>query len=212
MLSSAAFRAIDSSDAPSPSAIRRRRCCRRRYRATYRSARSDGCAGCRRAWRRAVRCRGGDGWLKKCVRNSTAMQSSCLERMRQQQQLALGVEPSALHTPRVPGRADLDAAVRGVHVHIRGHAGDAAGRRRAPSTAASTLAACNARRRAISASIFSGDGIDVYHSVHSSPSRTASISPSRCDGCQRLQRRMRTAERHRFEPGHWYHFLLGTWI
>src|SRR3954469_10059240 len=34
-----------------------------------------------------------------------------LERVRQQQQFALRIERAALHTPGVPGGADLDAAV-----------------------------------------------------------------------------------------------------
>src|SRR5437016_474028 len=39
------------------------------------------------------------------------------------------------------------------------------------------------RRRSISSRIFSGGAIDVYHSFHSSPSRTDSTRPSRwaCD-------------------------------
>jgi len=45
-----------------------------------------------------------------------------LKGMAQQQALGLGVEGRALHTLAVPGRADFDAAVGGVDVHVGGHA------------------------------------------------------------------------------------------
>src|SRR3990167_1916503 len=45
-----------------------------------------------------------------------------LERVGQQQALALGVERAALHGGAVPGGADLDPAVGGIDVHEGGHA------------------------------------------------------------------------------------------
>ena len=47
-----------------------------------------------------------------------------------------------------------------------------------------------------------GLGTEVYQSFHSSPSFTASVSPSHWSCDKRLQPRMRTAQRHRFKPGH----------
>src|SRR6266508_6355554 len=41
-----------------------------------------------------------------------------LERVREQQQLALGIDARALSALRVPGVADLEPAVRGVDVEI----------------------------------------------------------------------------------------------
>ena len=61
-------------------------------------------------------------WLKKWVRNSTAMQFERLEGVGEQHQLALRVDLGALHAPAIPGRADLDAALRRVDVHVGGHA------------------------------------------------------------------------------------------
>src|SRR5690349_2079154 len=49
-----------------------------------------------------------------------------LEGVRQQQQFALCIERAALHAPGVPGRADLDATVGGVDIHVGGHARDLA--------------------------------------------------------------------------------------
>ena len=54
------------------------------------------------------------------------MQFELLEGVRQQQQFALRIDRAALHALGVPGRADLDAAVGGIDVHVGRHAGDLA--------------------------------------------------------------------------------------
>ena len=53
--------------------------------------------------------------------------------------------------------------------------------------------ACNESRRSISAPIFSGSGMVVYHSCHSPPSFTASIRSSRwlCASGSRVARELR---------------------
>src|SRR5262249_2092120 len=51
-------------------------------------------------------------------------------------------------------------------------------------------AACRLRLRSISARIFSGGGMVVYHNRQSSPSRTASIRPASC-ACSSGSRRTR---------------------
>ena len=69
-----------------------------------------------------------DAWLNQCVRNSTAMQREHVERVREQHQLALGVDRRALRALRVPRVADLDAAVRRVDVEEPRAADDVARR------------------------------------------------------------------------------------
>src|SRR5580704_4421396 len=49
-----------------------------------------------------------------------------LESMPEQQQLALRVERCALHALGIPGRADLDAAVGRIDVHVGRHTSDLA--------------------------------------------------------------------------------------
>ena len=49
-----------------------------------------------------------------------------LEGMRERQQFALRVERAALHALGIPGRTDLDAAVRRIDIHVGGHARDLA--------------------------------------------------------------------------------------
>ncbi len=50
-----------------------------------------------------------------------------VEGVPEQEQLGLGVEPGTLDVSRVPGRADLDATVGSVDIHVGGHAGGLAG-------------------------------------------------------------------------------------
>ena len=45
-----------------------------------------------------------------------------LEGVAEEEQLGLGIEAGTLDALRIPGRADLDAAVGGVDIHISGHA------------------------------------------------------------------------------------------
>ena len=61
------------------------------------------------------------------------------ERVRQQQQLAFGVEPGALHAPRVPGVSDLEAAVPGVDIEVA----------RRPDDVAAGVVACHERHRTL---------------------------------------------------------------
>ena len=48
------------------------------------------------------------------------------ERMVEQQQFALGIDRAALHALGIPGRADLDAPVRRIDIHVGRHARDLA--------------------------------------------------------------------------------------
>ena len=106
-----------------------------------------------------------------------------LEGMGQQQQFALGVERAALHALGIPGRADLDAAVGRIDIHVGRHARDLAvgiEHRERQHRARRLQARAGGRSPCPCPPAV---GMEVYQSFHSSPSFTASTSPSRwsCD-------------------------------
>ncbi len=95
-------------------------------------------------------------WLKKCVRNSTAMTLRPSKAWPKQRQLGARVGARALHALGVPGGADLHALVDGVDVHVV-----VMPMARAPtSTVKGSMVplACSVRRRSISARMRSGPG------------------------------------------------------
>ena len=124
-----------------------------------------------------------------------------LEGVRQQQQFALRIDRAALHTPGVPGRADLDAAVGRVDVHVGGHARDLAvgiehGKRQHRPGLLQTEPAID-----LLAHIFGlrNEGVPELPQLailHRFGEPVAMLLR------QRLKPRMRTAKGNRFKPGH----------
>ena len=140
-------------------------------------------------------------WLKKWVRNSTAMQSSFYEGMRQQQKFALRIERAALHAPGIPGRADLDPPVRRIDVHVGGHARDPA------------VGVEYRERQHGARGLQSQAAVDLLgHAFRCGHGRVPELpqlavlhrfrQPVDMIVRQRFELRMRAAQRHRFKPGH----------
>src|SRR5450432_3399509 len=104
-----------------------------------------------------------------------------LEGVRHQEQLAFGIDRTALGTPRIPRVPDFQAAIRDVDVEVASAADDR------PSLLSRTTKGIAARRsrtssaEAIYALILSAGATPVYQRRQSSPSAAAWLRASSCD-------------------------------